>query len=85
MSDMRLRRFRCDPLRVEQTDWESVFDRRRKNFAAPGNASLVHRRTKSRTGRRADRGIWLAGFAAQFLGLEAAAGIASSDPYGLAK
>jgi hypothetical protein len=30
---------RCDPLRLKPTDWESVFDRQRKNFADPGNAS----------------------------------------------
>jgi hypothetical protein len=46
---------------------------------------LLHRRTKSRTRRRADRGIWLAGSLLSFEVLEAAAGIASFDPYGLAK
>jgi hypothetical protein len=30
---------RCDPLRLKPTDWESAFDRQRKNFADPGNAS----------------------------------------------
>jgi hypothetical protein len=40
VSDMQFcRAARCDPLRLKPTDWESVFDRQRKNFADPGNAS----------------------------------------------
>jgi hypothetical protein len=36
---MQFCRARCDPLRLKPTDWESVFDRQRKNLADPGNAS----------------------------------------------
>jgi hypothetical protein len=39
MSDMQLCRAQLRVVKAKPTDWESVFDRQRKNFADPGNAS----------------------------------------------
>jgi hypothetical protein len=68
----------CVPLRLKLTDWESVFRSAKDEFCRPRSVRpLLERRTKSHSGRRADCGSLACRFAAQFLGLGAAADNAS--------
>ncbi len=49
------------PLKLKPTDWETGFDRRRRNLQSQVGRPILERRTKSHTGRRAYCGSWLAG------------------------